>query len=95
MGTDSVNVSLDAPCHIPYRVNMAAVNDKVREAVRVELARRNTNQARLADRIGVSRQYLSDVMRGKAGRVPAVWQKILADLDLEITVRKKDLGGPE
>lgn len=69
---------------------MEPVNDKIREAVRIELARRNTNQARLADRIGVSRQYLSDVMRGKAGHVPAVWQKILDDLGLEIAVLAKD-----
>ena len=70
------------------------MNDKVREAVRIELARRDTNQARLADRIGVSRQYLSDVMRGKAGRVPAVWQKILADLDLEVVIRPKERRDP-
>ena len=74
---------------------MEPVNDKVRQAVRIELARRDSNQAKLADRIGVSRQYVSDVMRGKAGRVPAVWQKILDDLDLEVVVRPKvrrDLG---
>ena len=69
---------------------MEPVNDKVRQAVRIELARRDSNQAKLADRIGVSRQYVSDVMRGKAGRVPAVWQKILDDLDLEVVVRPKE-----
>ena len=69
---------------------MEPVNDKVRQAVRIELARRDSNQAKLADRIGVSRQYVSDVMRGKAGRVPAVWQKILDDLGLEVVVRPKE-----
>jgi hypothetical protein len=35
----------------------------------------------------VTRQYLNDVLRGKAGNVPAVWQKILDELDLELVVR--------
>jgi ribosome-binding protein aMBF1 (putative translation factor) len=70
-----------------YRVSMEGVNDDIRRAVRIELARRDDKQARLAERIGVTRQYLNDVLRGKAGNVPAVWQKILDELDLELVVR--------
>ena len=69
---------------------MSTVNEHIRRAVRIELARQDMNQARLADGIGVSRQYLSDVMRGKAGKVPAVWQKVLAELDLELVVQAKE-----
>ena len=69
---------------------MSTVNEHIRRAVRIELARKDMNQARLADGIGVSRQYLSDVMRGKAGKVPAVWQKVLAELDLELVVQAKE-----
>ena len=72
---------------------MSTVNEHIRRAVRIELARKDMNQARLANGIGVSRQYLSDVMRGKAGKVPAVWQKILAELDLELVVQAKDEAG--
>ena len=69
---------------------MDAVNDQIRRAVRVELARRDQKQARLAERVGISRQYLNDVIRGKAGNVPAVWQRILDELELELEVRRRD-----
>jgi transcriptional regulator with XRE-family HTH domain len=68
---------------------MATVNERIREAVRVELARRGESQSQLAERVGVSRQYLSDVMRGRAGNVPALWQKVLEDLGLELVVQPK------
>ena len=68
---------------------MGTVNDQIREAVRVEIARRASNQAQLAKRVGVSRQYLSDVMRGRAGNVPTLWQKVLDELGLELLVRPK------
>lgn len=74
----------------PYRVSMEPVNRSIRESVRVELARRDSKQARLAEEIGVSRQYLNDVMRGKAGNVPAVWQKIFDSLGLELVAIPKD-----
>ena len=68
---------------------MGTVNDRIREAVRVELARRASNQAELAEKVGVSKQYISDVMRARAGKVPAVWQRILDELDLELVVTKR------
>ena len=72
-----------------YCVSMEAVNDRIREAVRVELARRASNQAELAKKVGVSKQYISDVMRARAGKVPTVWQRILDELDLELVVTPK------
>jgi transcriptional regulator with XRE-family HTH domain len=68
---------------------MSTVNDQIRQAVRIELARRDSNQARLAERVGVSKQYINNVMRARAGKVPAVWQRILDELDLELVVRPK------
>lgn len=68
---------------------MGTVNERIREAVRVELARRASNQAQLADKVGVSKQYISDVMRARAGNVPAVWQRILDELDLDLVVVPK------
>ncbi len=69
---------------------MATVNESIRQAVRIELARRDSNQARLAEKIGVSKQYINNVMRARAGNVPAVWQRILDELGLELVVRPKD-----
>lgn len=68
---------------------MEHVNERIREAVRIELARRASNQAKLAEKVGVSKQYISDVMRGKAGNVPAVWQKVFDELELEVFVRPR------
>ncbi len=74
---------------VAYRVSMDTVNDSIRQAVRVELAKRDQKQIQLAERVGVTRQYLNDVLRGKSALVPAVWQRILDDLDLELVVRLK------
>ncbi len=68
---------------------MDTVNDSIRQAVRVELAKRDQKQIQLAERVGVTRQYLNDVLRGKSAHVPAVWQRILDDLDLELVVQPK------
>ncbi len=68
---------------------MEPMNERIREAVRIELARRDWNQARLADTIGVSRQYLSEIMRGKAGNVPAVWGKVFDELGLELVAKRR------
>ncbi len=72
---------------------MEPMNDRIREAVRIELAKRQSNQARLADQVGVSRQYLSDIMSGKSGNVPAVWSRIFDNLGLELTVKPKTETG--
>ena len=74
---------------------MATVNERIREAVRIELARRASNQAQLAEKVGVSPQYVSDVMRARAGNVPAVWQRIFDELDLDlVVVPKRDKSTP-
>jgi len=73
---------------------MATVNERIRQAVRIELARRDSNQAKLAKQVGVSPQYVSDVMRARAGNVPEVWQRIFDELGLELVVRLKDRRDP-
>ena len=69
---------------------MATVNERIRQAVRIELARRDSNQAQLADKVGVSRQYINNVMRARAGNVPAVWQRIFDELELDLVVTKRE-----
>lgn len=86
----SVKAYLDCARICAYHVSMELVNERIRQAVRVELAKRNTNQAKLAEEIGVSRQYLSDIMRGKSGNVPDVWERIFNALSLELSAGPKD-----
>lgn len=66
------------------------MNERIREAVRIELARRRSNQTRLAHKVGVTPQYISDIMNGKSGNVPTVWGRIFDELGLELTVKPKD-----
>ncbi len=66
------------------------VNDQIRQAVRVELAKKDMKQVDLAKEIGVSKQYLNVIMRGKAGGVPETWLKIFDKLGLELVVKPKE-----
>ena len=75
---------------MPYYVSMENMTDHIREAVRIELARRDWNKSRLADESGVSRQYVSELMGGKAGNLSPAWAAILDKLGLELTVRSKE-----
>jgi transcriptional regulator with XRE-family HTH domain len=73
-----------------YHISMIKVmNDQIREEVRVALARANMNQSKLAERIGVSKQYLNTYLRGKAGDIPKLWQAVFDELGLELVVRPK------
>lgn len=66
------------------------MNDDIRTAVRVALAQRDQKQNQLAERVGVSKQYLNSVLQGKAGKMPDVWAKIFDELELELYVKPKD-----
>jgi len=68
---------------------MEPMNERIRKAVRIELASRRSNQAELARKVGVSPQYVSDIMSGKTGNVPTVWSRIFDELGLELTVKPK------
>ena len=43
-----------------------------------------------AEAVHPQEQYINNVMRARAGNVPAVWQRILDELGLELVVRPKD-----
>ena len=69
---------------------ITAMNDQIRKEVRVALARKNLKQAQLAEKLGVSRQYLNNYMNGKAGDVPKLWRMVFDELGLELVVRAND-----
>lgn len=68
---------------------MDAMNDRIRRAVRVSLAERDMNQAELARAVGMKPQYVSELLTGKAGKIPPAWLKVLDELDLELVAVKK------
>ena len=72
-----------------WRINRESY--KIREEVRVALARKNMKQSELADSMGVSRQYLNTYLSGKAGDVPKLWEKVFDELGLELVVIPKSV----
>lgn len=63
---------------------MKLMTDDVREAVRVQMAKRNWRQKDLASDTGVSKQYLSQMLSGKAANTPDAWEKVLSSLGLRL-----------
>jgi len=72
---------------------MNTMTDSIREAVRIELARRDWNRTRLADQTGLSRQYVSELISGKAGNLSPAWERIFDELGLELVVQPKERQG--
>lgn len=65
------------------------MTDSVREAIRIELAKRNWNRTKLAEETGLSRQYISELMGGKAGVLSPAWQRVFDKLGLELVLQPK------
>lgn len=66
------------------------MTEQIREAVRIELARRQLKQTELADKIGKSRQYVNAAIHGRAADMPDIWQGIFDALGLEVIVKPKE-----
>jgi transcriptional regulator with XRE-family HTH domain len=69
-----------------------AMNNEIRKAVRIELAKRDMNQTELAEALGMSKQHLNRALSGDLGKLPPVWAKILDYLGLELVVVPKAEG---
>lgn len=66
------------------------MTDSIREAVRVELAKRKWSKSELARRINKSPQFIGQIMNNRRGDVPEYWQEIFDELGLELTVTAKN-----
>jgi ribosome-binding protein aMBF1 (putative translation factor) len=72
-----------------YYVIMDTMTEQIREAVRIELAKRKWSQSELARRIEKSPQFVSQIMGSDRGDVPEYWQSIFDELGLELMVKAK------
>ncbi len=72
-----------------YYVIMETMTEQIREAVRIELAKRKWSQSELARRIEKSPQFISQIMGNDRGDVPEYWQNIFDELGLELVVKAK------
>ena len=77
---------------LAYYVSMIDMTDNLRKAIRIELARRDWTRSHLADEAGVSRQYVSELITGKAGNLSPAWVAILDTLGLDLTIVPKSEG---
>ena len=66
------------------------MNETIRTAARVEMARRKLNQTDLAKEIGLSRQYVSELMNGKGSNIPEAWQRIFELFGWQVVVLDKE-----
>jgi transcriptional regulator with XRE-family HTH domain len=69
---------------------MMTMTEQIREAVRIELAKRKWSQSELARRIDKTPQFISQIMGSERGDVPNYWQSIFNELGLELTVVPKN-----
>jgi ribosome-binding protein aMBF1 (putative translation factor) len=90
-----VNSTVDLYINFVYLVIMLAMTDKIKEAVRVELARRDMSQVELAKKIERTPQQVNNVIRGESAKLPEVWEDILNALGLELTVVPKAPDKPQ
>jgi ribosome-binding protein aMBF1 (putative translation factor) len=70
---------------------MMTMTEQIREAVRIELAKRKWSQSELARRIDKTPQFISQIMGSERGDVPDYWQSIFDELGLELTVIPKSM----
>jgi ribosome-binding protein aMBF1 (putative translation factor) len=68
---------------------MMTMTEQIREAVRVELAKRKWSKSELARRIDKTPQFISQIMGSERGDVPDYWQSIFDELGLELIVVQK------
>jgi transcriptional regulator with XRE-family HTH domain len=62
-------------------------NRRLRQEIERHMRRERITQAELARRLGMSPQYLSDVLTGRRSRLPRSLEKVLEALELEIELR--------
>lgn len=66
------------------------MNVDIRKAIRAELRERGLTHAQIAEQLGMPRPQITRMLTGQSGSVPEGWQKLLAALDLQLTVTRKD-----
>lgn len=68
---------------------MVNMTEHLRQEVRVAMIRQRINQTELAEKAGLSRQHVSNLLTGHRGKLPEAWEKVLDSLNLQLTVEPK------
>ena len=73
-------------------IMLSHMNDEIRQMVRIELLKKDIKQVDLADKLEVSKQYLSQLLLGKAGFMNPTWERIFDELSLKLIAVPDDEG---
>ena len=71
------------------------MNDDIRQTVKDALHARKLTQADVAARLGLQQPAIARMLSGTgqgAGKLPGNWARLLKLLDLELTVKQKDVS---
>jgi predicted transcriptional regulator len=80
---------LDSYVIIGYDVIMNSMTDSIREMVRESMNQQGISTYRLAQLTEIEQPNVTRLLKGRSGKIPDSWQKILDALDLELVVQSK------
>lgn len=72
------------------RIVTNGMTRELRESVKIEMMRQDVTQTELAERVGVSRQYMSKLLRGHVDGSVDTWRRILDALGMQLRAVKRD-----
>lgn len=64
------------------------MTDEIRRVVRDEIKRRGMTQGEFATVVGASRQYVNEMLAGKKGAMPPVWERTFTVLGFELQIAR-------
>jgi predicted transcriptional regulator len=65
------------------------MTDEIRQKVRDAMREQGLSTYKLADKVGTSQPNIARILTGRSGSIPALWEKTLDALGLELVAKKK------
>lgn len=80
---------LDSYVKLRYDVIMNSMTNSIREMVRESMNQQGISTYRLAQLTEIEQPNVTRLLKGRSGKIPDSWQKILDALDLELVAQPK------
>lgn len=62
------------------------MDDKIRQIIEKEMNTQGLNQSKLAEKIGMTRSAVNQIMTGRRGKIPVTLEAVLNGLGLHLAV---------
>lgn len=69
---------------------MNNMTEKIRQQIRDVMTEQEMTTYRLAQMTGIDQPNVTRLLKGRSGKIPESWQKVLDALGLELIVKQKD-----